>query len=116
VNINWWSAKHHVLVMHYCFEALNGKPGPAEASTSGSYKNRDGKQDPLKLQETYKQKLNFQARRLDAFMTLTMAQLERIRVRYRPSGFFCHVPVARDAIGIFSNQCTPIRTAMNERG
>ena len=116
VNINWWSAKHHVLVMHHCFEALNNRPGLAEASASGSDKNRDRKQDLLKVQETYKQRLNFQARRLDAFMTLTMAQLDRIRVRYRPTGYLCHVPLARDAIGYFSNQCTPMLPTMNERG
>jgi len=116
VNINWWSAKHHVLVMHHCFETLRGKLGAAEALASTKDVTRDKKQDLLKLQASYKERLNLQARRLDAFMTLTMAQLERIRVRYRPSGFFCHVPIARDAIGIFSNQCTPIQTAMNERG
>jgi hypothetical protein len=40
-----------------------------------------------------------------------MSQLERIRVKYRPVGFFCHVPLVRDAIGLFSKRCTPIRTA-----
>jgi hypothetical protein len=40
-----------------------------------------------------------------------MSELERIRVKYRPSGFFCHVPLLRDAIGLFSSRCTPIRTS-----
>ena len=61
------------------------------------------------------QRLQLQARRLDAFMTLTMAQLDRIRVRYRPSGFVCHVPLVRDAVGYFSNECLPIQPARSER-
>ncbi len=110
ININWWSAKHHVLIMNHCFEALRGTLG-----TSGDI-DRNGKQSPPKPRDDAKERLNNQARRLDAFMTLTMAQLERIRVKYRPSGFLCHVPLARDVIGIFSDQCTPIRTAVDERG
>ncbi len=39
-----------------------------------------------------------------------MSQLERIRVKYRPSGFFCHVPLVRDAIGLVSKRCTPVST------
>jgi hypothetical protein len=49
-------------------------------------------------------------------MSLTMSQLERIRVKYRPVGFVCHIPLVRDAIGIFSKRCTPIRTAVSEAG
>ncbi|MGV7215469.1 hypothetical protein [Bradyrhizobium sp. UFLA05-112] len=109
VNINWWSAKHHVLIMHHCFEALRGRPGAAIDM------NQSGKPALSKQQEDYKERLNTQARRIDAYMTLTMAQLERIRVKYRPSGFLCHVPLARDVIGLFSDQCTPIRTAVSER-
>lgn len=110
VNINWWSAKHHVLIMHHCFEALHRKAG------GGSDVSPNGKQTLPKQQEGDSERLNAESRRLDAFMTLTMAQLERIRVKYRPSGFLCHVPIARDLIGIFSDQCTPIRTAVTDRG
>jgi hypothetical protein len=53
---------------------------------------------------------------LDAFMSLAMSQLERIHVKYRPVGFVCHIPLVRDAIGIFSKRSTPIRTAVSEAG
>jgi len=102
--------------MHHCFEALHGKLGTADARAAGTDASQNGKQAFLKQQQNYRERLNAQARRLDAFMTLTMAQLEHIRVRYRPSGYFCHVPVVRDVIGIFSDQCMPIKTAVNERG
>jgi len=92
-----------VLVMHHCFEALRG-PSTALASSS-DIPNRPETTRPPASSE---QRLQLQARRLDAFMTLTMAQLDRIRVRYRPTGFVCHVPLVRGAIGYFSNQCLPI--------
>ncbi|HEV2155702.1 hypothetical protein [Bradyrhizobium sp.] len=110
VAVNWWSAKHHVLVMHHCFEALRGQPNAVASSADVPSKPATTK-PPI----TSEQRLQLQARRLDAFMTLTMAQLDRIRVRYRPTGFVCHVPVVRDAVGYFSNECLPIQPVKNER-
>ncbi|MGY8707983.1 hypothetical protein RAD16_19760 [Bradyrhizobium sp. 18BD] len=112
VALNWWSAKHHVLVMNHCFEALRGQ---TSALASSSDAPNDPKPDAKKPPLTSEQRLQLQARRLDAFMTLTMAQLDRIRVRYRPTGFVCHVPVVRDAVGYFSNECLPIQPVKNER-
>ncbi|MBR0719285.1 hypothetical protein [Bradyrhizobium liaoningense] len=116
VNINWWSAKHHVLTLHYCFEGLHARLRTARIWASKNDVSEDAKQDFLKREHHLRTALNHQAMRLNAFMTLTMSQLERIRVRYRPSGFFCHIPLVRDAIGVFSSQCMPIRTAVAERG
>lgn len=115
VAVNWWSAKHHVLVMHHCFEALRGQPNPLQAPASGSDVPNDRKLETMKPRDSSEHRLQLQARRLDAFMTLTMAQLDRIRVRYRPTGFVCHVPVVRDAVGYFSNQCLPIPPITSER-
>lgn len=112
VVLNWWSAKHHVLVMNHCFEALRGQSSALASSTDVP---SDRRPDAMKPPVSNEQRLQFQARRLDAFMTPTMAQLDRIRVRYRPTGFFCHVPVVRDAIGYFGNECLPIQPTRNER-
>ncbi|EJN12067.1 hypothetical protein PMI42_04674 [Bradyrhizobium sp. YR681] len=109
VTVNWWSAKHHVLVMHHCFEALRG-----QSTTLASSSDTPNRPETTRPPASSEQRLQLQARRLDAFMTLTMAQLDRIRVRYRPTGFVCHVPLVRGAIGYFSNQCLPI-PAKNER-
>ena len=62
------------------------------------------------MQGKVRSHLNDEVIRLDAFMSLGMSQLERIRVKYRPSGFFCHVPLVRDAIGLVSKRCTPVST------
>jgi hypothetical protein len=40
-----------------------------------------------------------------------MNEIERIRVKYRPGGFACHIPIVREAIGLVSEKCTPVRTA-----
>lgn len=115
VTINWWSAKHHVLVMHHCFEVLRGQPNTLQAPASGSDVPNDRKLETMKPQDSSEHRLQLQARRLDAFMTLTMAQLDRIRVRYRPTGFVCHIPVVRDAVSYFSNECLPNQPVTNER-
>jgi hypothetical protein len=82
-RIYWYSAKHHVLTMHYCFEAE---------------KEINAQLDDL-------------AGRLGAFSSLALYQMERIRVKYRPVGFWCSVPLVRN---IPSANCFPIRTASNE--
>lgn len=110
IIVNWWSAKHHVLVMHHCFEAFRGQSNTLASSRDIANDRRPETTSPAVSSE---QRLQLQARRLDAFMTLTMAQLDRIRVRYRPTGFVCHVPLVRSAVGYFSDQCLPIQ--LNER-
>ena len=37
-----------------------------------------------------------------------MSQLERIRVKYRPSSFYCSLPLVNYAI---SDRCDPVRIA-----
>ena len=41
----------------------------------------------------------------------SLLQLENIRVKYRPVGFACHIPFVTPFIDLFSNYCTPVRTA-----
>src|SRR5262245_52828096 len=57
--------------------------------------------------------LDLQVLRLNAFMSLAMRRLENIRVRYRPTGFLCHVPIVREVVGLLRNRCRPIHTAEN---
>jgi hypothetical protein len=48
-----------------------------------------------------------QVLRLNAFMSLAMYDIDKIRVKYRPNGYLCSVPILRSAFG---NRCTPVRT------
>ncbi|HEY4985856.1 MAG TPA: hypothetical protein VII39_04485, partial [Bradyrhizobium sp.] len=111
ITIDWQSAKHHVLVMHYCFEATHSEIHTARIWASKNEVSDNRVSQFRANEERYKSSLDGEVARLNAFMTVAMSQLERIRVKYRPSGFFCHVPLVRDAIGVFSRKCTPIGTS-----
>jgi hypothetical protein len=111
ITIDWHSAKHHVLIMHYCFEMVHGEIETPRIWASKNEVSDKRKTEFLARQNRYRDHLHEQVARQNAFMSLAMSELERIRVKYRPSGFFCHVPLVRDAIGLFSDRCTPIRTA-----
>lgn len=110
IIINWNSAKHHVLTMHYCFEVAHREIATARIWASKNEVSDQKKAEFLAVQGKVRSHLNDEVIRLDAFMSLGMSQLERIRVKYRPSGFFCHVPLVRDAIGLVSKRCTPVST------
>jgi hypothetical protein len=111
ITIDWQSAKHHVLTMHYCFEATHSEIHTARIWASKNEVSDDRITKFRTNEARYKASLDGEVARLNAFMTVAMSQLERIRLKYRPSGFFCHVPLVRDAIGLFSTRCTPIGTA-----
>jgi hypothetical protein len=111
LTLHWQSAKHHLLVMHYCFELAHRQLATARIWASGNDVGDAASADFVKAEATYQNSLDREVIRLDAFLNLVMSELERIRVKYRPSGPFCHVPLVREAIGLFSKACTPIRTA-----
>jgi hypothetical protein len=116
IAINWRSAKHHLLVMHHCFEAAHDQISTARIWASDNDVSDRRKNDFLANADKYRTSLDDQATRLDTFMNLVMSELERIQVKYRPAGPFCHVPLLREAIGVFSSRCTPLRIADSERG
>jgi hypothetical protein len=107
-EINWHSAKHHLLVMHYCFELTHGQITTARIWASGNEVSDQRKSDFLRSKDTYQNSLNHEVVRLDGFLSLVMSQLERIRVKYRPSSFYCNLPLVNYAI---SDRCTPVRIA-----
>ena len=111
VTIDWRSAKHHVLTLHYCFERVHRQIVTARIWASKNPVSDERTRKFRDNERQYEKSLDNQVLRLNAFMNLTMAHLDNIRVKYRPSGFFCHVPLVRDAIGLMSNKCTPIRTS-----
>jgi hypothetical protein len=112
--INWQSAKHHLLVMHHCFEVAHEQISTARIWASDNDVSERRKNDFLANADKYQTSLNDQTKRLDSFMNLVMSELDRIQVKYRPAGPFCHVPLLRELIGTFSSRCTPLRTADNE--
>jgi hypothetical protein len=110
-EINWDSAKHHLLVMHYCFELTHGQISAARIWASNNEISQQAKDDFAKNRNNYEASLDHEVVRLDSFLSLVMSQLERIRVRYRPSSFYCNLPLINYAI---SDRCNPIRIARNK--
>lgn len=111
ITIDWRSAKHHLLTMHYCYEIAHTQIATARVWASKNNVSDEKIKTFRENEATYKSSLTNQVMRLNAFMSLAMSELERIRVKYRPSGFLCHVPLVRDAISLFSPRCTPVRLA-----
>jgi hypothetical protein len=107
-RIYWYSAKHHVLTMHYCFEAVHDRLQAVRDWASNSERNRTNEKEFLAEPDQIRTELDGLARRLNAFMSLALFQMERIRVKYRPVGFVCSVPLVRDML---SARCLPVRTA-----
>jgi hypothetical protein len=107
-EINWHSAKHHLLVMHYCFELTHGQLSTARIWASGNDVSEQKKNDLLNNKSTYQNSLDHEVVRLDAFLSLVMSQLERIRVKYRPSSFYCNLPLINYVI---SDRCMPVKVA-----
>ena len=94
--------------MHYCFELTHGQITTARIWASGNEVSDQRKSDFLRSKDTYQNSLNHEVVRLDGFLSLVMSQLERIRVKYRPSSFYCNLPLVNYAI---SDRCTPVRIA-----
>jgi hypothetical protein len=109
IRIDWYSAKHHVWTMYYCFY---GNHSAIEAARQWASKSRISSKAKEKLDDpdAIENRLDLQVLRLQAFMSLAMLRLDNIRVKYRPNGFLCHVPIVREVIDAFSQRCSPIHT------
>lgn len=109
IQVDWNSAKHHVLTIEYCFEvthrrmtaALQWASASPITQTEMNYMKRQ-KQLFSNIRPTK------QILRLNAFMSLAMSEIEQIRVKYRPTGYYCNLPGLREVLGA---RCTPVRTA-----
>lgn len=110
-RIYWYSAKHHVLTMHYCFEAAHDRLAAARQWASGSDRDAANESDILRREKEINAQLDDLASRVSAFSSLALYQMEQIRVKYRPVGFLCSVPFVRN---LPSANCFPIRTASND--
>jgi hypothetical protein len=111
VTLNWNSAKHHVLTMQYCFEVTHKNLTAALQWASQS--DVDPAQwaylsDAAQMELFRNKRATNQVLRLNAFISLAMSQIEQIRVKYRPSGYWCSVPLVPRLIG---KKCTPVRIA-----
>jgi hypothetical protein len=111
IRIYWYSARHHVLTMHNCFEASDLRLEAVRDWASKS--DRDKPKENTIMAETAEvsTELDNLSRRLNAFTSLALFQMEKIRVKYRPVSFGCSLLLLRDVLNVFSTMCLPVRTA-----
>jgi len=114
LDIDWYSAKHHVLTIAYCFDVT--RKTRMEIVRQWASQSSLGQTDVTqffaeKNDEKLQARLDNEVVRLNAFMVRAMSEIEAIRVKYRPNGFYCHLPGVREVISIFSRACMPLRIA-----
>jgi hypothetical protein len=107
ITIHWRSAKHQLVVMHYCFEVVHAKIRAARIFASGNEVSESGRDDFLNNREALRDDLDHEMTRLNAFMDLVISQLDIARAKYQPSDPVCHVPLLRELSGIFGTNCSP---------
>jgi hypothetical protein len=87
-RIYWYSAKHHVVTMHYCFEAAHDRLEAVRVWASKSDCDKTKENEILSQAGQVSTELDNLARRLNAFTSLALFQMERIRVEV-PAGRHC---------------------------
>jgi len=115
LTIDWYSAKHHVLTIAYCFDVTHKtymETVRQWASQSSLSKDQITAFFSADKDKKLQAQLDTAVVRVNDFMSRGMNEIEGIRVRYRPTGFYCSLPGVSQAIGLFSksnNPCTPVR-------
>jgi hypothetical protein len=89
VRIHWFSAKHQVMTMHYCFDALHQRLAKVRAWASQGEPTPAIKLVARTEREQLSKDLDTQASRLDAFTGLALNQIETVRVKYSQVSFPC---------------------------
>jgi hypothetical protein len=111
LSIDWYSAKHHVYTIAYCFEVTHKawmEVVRQWASQSSLQPDAVANFYSSKTSDHLHDRLDSEIVRLNAFMSRAMNEIEAVRVKYRPNGFLCSVPGLREVIG---SKCTPVRLA-----
>ncbi len=110
ITIHWFSAKHQILTMHYCFDTLHQRLAKVRAWASQGEPTPAIKLAARTDREQLRNEIDTQTARLDAFTGLALYQIEVIRVKYRPVSFACHIPFLTPLVSLWNDACTPIRT------
>jgi hypothetical protein len=113
LRIDWYSAKHQLLTLYYCFNANFRGITVVRQWASNSPIGTDEKDAFAKDADKLQDRLDREAIRLNSFITLAARDIDAIRVKFRPRKWYCHLPVVRQIIDHYSQRCTPIRTAQN---
>ena len=96
----------------YCFESTHNQMKTVRQWAAKNRVDQVAKEEFVKQRfPTIRKILDNQVVRLNIFMSVAMNELNRIRDKYRPTGFSCHLPILREAIDLFAaRSCTPVLT------
>jgi hypothetical protein len=114
LEVDWYSARHHVLTIAYCFDVTHKiwmETVRQWASQSSLDESDVDKFLSNKIDEKLQARLDAGVVRLNDFMSVAMHEIEGIRVKYRPTSFYCNFPGVSQVMGLFKspNPCTPVR-------
>jgi hypothetical protein len=128
--VDWYSAKHHLFTIAYCFDVTQKAWMEMVRKWASQSTLDQGDIDrffapggvpgnSLSTAQQLQLRLDHEVVRLNAFMSRAMSEIEQIRVKYRPNGYFCSVPVVGTTISFVSRKlsgtargwCTPIQTS-----
>lgn len=111
LTVDWNSAKHHVFTIVYCFESTHKQMKTVRQWAAKNSIDPASKEKFIKQFPALRKILDNQAVRLNIFMSVAMNELDRIRDKYRPTGFSCHLPIVREVVDLFpSHSCAPVLT------
>jgi hypothetical protein len=111
LTVDWYSAKHHVLAIETCFEINQQAMIAVKQWASGSAVDPAEKTRFVqKTFDIFHTRDSNQVLRLNAFMSLAMFDIDKIRIKYRPNGFICGVPGVSAAFSLFG-KCAPLKTS-----
>ena len=113
LRIDWYSAKHQLLTLYYCFNANHTGIDVVRQWASNSPIAAEEREAFAKNTPRLEDRLDRVAVRLNSFITLAARDIDAIHVIFRPSKWYCQVPLVRQYIDHYSHKCTPIRTAQN---
>jgi hypothetical protein len=112
LRLDWYSAKHHVLTLYYCFEVAHRRIVAARQWAANGTVDSAAANAFAHSMDNIQVSFNREAERLNAFMTLAARRIEIIQVKFRPRPWVCHAPLIRELVDVYSktNYCLPIRT------
>jgi hypothetical protein len=113
LHIDWYSAKHQLLTLYYCFNANHTGIAVVRQWASDSPISTEEKDAYTKNLGGLQERLDRAAVRFNSFITLGARRIEAIRVKFRQRKWYCQVPLVREYIDHYSHKCTPIRTAQS---
>lgn len=110
ITIDWFSAKHEALTLHYCFENLHERFARVRSWAAHPEGRPPAREVVRTEREQLQAAIDNQARRLEAFMGLATFRMEAIRLNYRPVGLYCRLPLVSMVVSLVSDSCTPVIT------